>query len=72
MQQNREYIMKVLTLCWDPEIGEGHANLDKINEKLFGIEKVDFLDDVINMLVEARDNVNWVDDYKEILENEKA
>jgi hypothetical protein len=64
--------MKVLTLCWDPEIGEGYANLDKINEKLFGIEKTDFLDDVINMLIETRENVNWVDDYKKILENEET
>ena len=58
--------MQVLTLCWDPTHGEARVNLEGIN-KLHGIEKMDFLDDVIEILLQAREDhvPACFEDYKQ-------
>jgi hypothetical protein len=53
----------IVTLTWDGE--EGHANLTGL-DKLYGIEKADFLNDVIQELITARDRLgnSFFDDYE--------
>ena len=53
----------ILTLRWDDE-GEAKINFAGM-DKLYGIEKADFLDDVIGMLNEYRCNTenDWAEDY---------
>lgn len=57
--------MKVLTLCWDPEEGQGTVNLKGL-DKLYGVEKVDFLVDVIEILMEEarKQGTEFLKDYK--------
>lgn len=58
--------ISVLTLKWDCE---GEAVIDfKGLDKLYGIEKMDFLDDCIAMLIEKREEVvpDCFDDYKKV------
>lgn len=56
----------ILSLKWNNNHGEAEINFDGM-EKLFGIEKADFLNDVIQMLSDYRDECgnNWVNDYAE-------
>jgi len=56
----------ILTLRWDDE-GEAKINFDGM-DKLYGIEKADFLDDVIYMLTEHREHLgsNWAEDYADL------
>jgi hypothetical protein len=46
----------ILTLKWDHNEGEAVINFAGL-DKLFGIEKMDFLDDVIAALVQKRDEM---------------
>lgn len=57
--------MKVLTLCWDPEEGEARINFEGMN-KLHGIEKADFLDDCIRMLLAHNEEMgnSFFEDYR--------
>lgn len=61
--------MKVLTLCWDKAIGESYTNLDALDKKLFGIEKADFLDDAIDILMAERAKLDYIKDYEDGMEN---
>jgi hypothetical protein len=53
----------ILTLRWDEE-GEATINFAGM-DKLHGIEKADFLNDVIYMLTEYREQqgLAWAEDY---------
>ena len=55
---------RILTLSWDHDFGEGAVNF-KGMEKLYGIEQIDFLNDVIALLEEYRANLGeaWTEDY---------
>lgn len=53
----------VLTLKWDHEEGQAVINFAGL-DKLYGIEKIDFLDDVIAALEHQRDTVDCFADYK--------
>lgn len=55
----------ILSLRWDDEIGEAKINFDGM-AKLYGIERADFLNDVIYMLEEYRDKQgeSWTEDYQ--------
>jgi hypothetical protein len=57
----------ILTLRWDSDIGEAKINFDGM-DKLWGVEKADFLNDVIYMLMEHREQLgnNWADDYADL------
>lgn len=63
-------LKKVMSLYWDEAFGEGHADLKGLNS-LIGVEKEDFLNDVISILTQARDEMgtSWVSDYKKDSEN---
>jgi uncharacterized small protein (DUF1192 family) len=41
--------MRVLTLCWDEDAGEAAINFEPM-QRLYGIERVDFLNDCIALL----------------------
>jgi hypothetical protein len=54
----------ILCLSWDDDIGEAKINFQGM-DKLYGIEKSDFLDDVIYMLEEYRaaQGISFFNDY---------
>jgi hypothetical protein len=54
----------ILTLYWDEDEGQGHINFAGMN-KLYGIERADFLNDVIGMLTDYRERIgqSYFDDY---------
>lgn len=56
--------IRVLTLSWDEDLGEAKTNFAGL-DKLYGIERADFLDDAIAMLIEQREQLGntWANDY---------